>query len=441
MHDIRFIRENPEAFDAALMRRNIEPQSGRILHLDKLWRDIQVKLQTMQAERNDKSKQIGEIKRTGGDAQGIMNEVAALKDAMTDLEIQDRGYTEQISNILAAIPNILDQDVPDGADENANVEIRSWGKPREDKTPEHFEIGESLGMMDFETAVKMSGSRFTLLSGPLARMERALAQFFLDTHTQDHGYLEVSPPLIVRDNAVFGTGQLPKFAEDLFRIPETSVELETEVTSSRWLIPTSEVPLTNIVADSIVDEDTLPRRYTAFTPCFRSEAGSAGKDTRGMIRQHQFYKVEMVSITKPEDSAAEHECMTKCAETILQKLNLPFRTIVLCSGDTGFGARKTYDIEVWLSGQGRYREISSCSNCGDFQARRMNARTKLKGDKATTYLHTLNGSGVAVGRALIAVMENYYDAGDGGIFVPDVLKPYMGGLEKITKDSLKRAAA
>ncbi|MCB1563593.1 MAG: serine--tRNA ligase [Alphaproteobacteria bacterium] len=275
--------------------------------------------------------------------------------------------------------------------------------------------------MDFETAAKMSGSRFTLLSGPLARLERAIAQFFLDTHTEEHGYTEVSPPLLVRDNALYGTGQLPKFAEDQFRSEATG----------HWLIPTAEVPLTNIVAEMIVEEETLPRRYTAFTPCFRSEAGSAGKDTRGMLRQHQFYKVEMVSVTAPEDSEAEHERMTGCAETVLKKLEIPFRTIVLCSGDTGFGARKTYDIEAWLPGQGTYREISSCSNCGAFQARRMNARFKRKGEKKTEFLHTLNGSGVAVGRALIAVMENYYDPSDGGIFVPEVLKPYMGGLGKI----------
>jgi len=341
---------------------------------------------------------------------------------MAELEERERTIASSLNQHLAGLPNIMDADVPDGADEDDNVEVRTWGEPRAEKTPEHFEIGEKLGMMDFETAAKMSGSRFVALSGGLARMERALAQFFLDTHADEHGYTEVSPPLLVRDNALYGTGQLPKFAEDLFATKDTG----------HFLIPTSEVPLTNMVADQIVDAESLPRRYTAFTPCFRSEAGSAGKDTRGMIRQHQFYKVEMVSIVVPEASAAEHERMTKCAETVLQKLNLPYRTVVLCSGDTGFGARKTYDIEVWLPGQGRYREISSCSNCGDFQARRMNARFKIKGEKRKEFLHTLNGSGVAVGRALIAVMENYYNPEDGSITVPDVLKPYMGGAERIS---------
>ena len=421
MFDIKAIRENPEAFDAAMKRRGFDDaQSPAILKLDEERRAILTELQTVQNERNEKSKQIGEIKKSGGDAQAIMDEVSALKDTMAEMEERERTLGESLKQHLAGLPNILDADVPDGANEDENVELRKWGEPKSDKVPEHFEIGEALGMMDFETAAKMSGSRFTLLSGPLARLERALAQFFLDTHTGEHGYTEVSPPLLVRDNALFGTGQLPKFAEDLFR-----------TTSDHWPIPTSEVPLTNIVADEIVAEDYLPRRYTAFTPCFRSEAGAAGKDTRGMIRQHQFYKVEMVSVTKPEDSEAEHERMTKCAETVLQKLGLPYRTIVLCSGDTGFGARKTYDIEVWLPGQGRYREISSCSNCGDFQARRMNAR--FKRDGKNEFVHTLNGSGVAVGRALIAVMENYYDPADGGIVVPDVLKPYMGGIEKIVK--------
>jgi seryl-tRNA synthetase len=445
MHDIRFIRENPQGFDKAMARRGLAAQAAEILALDEHHRKVMTRLQDIQAERNEKSKMIGEIKRTGGDAQAVMDQVAALKEDMAALEQQDRAFHQQISQIMASLPNILAEDVPDGADENQNVEIRKWGEPKmpngANKVPEHFEIGENLGMMDFETAAKMSGSRFTLLSSGLARLERALAQFFLDTHTQEHGYTEVSPPLIVRDNAMFGTGQLPKFAEDLFRIPESSVTLEQEVTSSRWLIPTSEVPLTNIVADIIVEDDYLPRRYTAYTPCFRSEAGSAGKDTRGMLRQHQFYKVELVSITAPEASNAEHERMTECAENILKKLGLSYRTMVLCSGDTGFGARKTFDIEVWLPGQGRYREISSCSNCGDFQARRMNARMKRKGEKSTTFLHTLNGSGVAIGRALIAVMENYYDPADGGVFVPDVLKPYMGGIEKITKESMKKAAA
>ena len=422
MQDIRAIRDNPEAFDKAMSRRKLSAQSPAILNLDKGRRELLTTLQTLQSERNDKSAQIGKIKKEGGDAQTIMAEVAALKDKMASLEKFEKDMAEELNQILSSIPNILAADVPDGVDEKANVELRRHGEVKVKKGPDHAEIGEKLGMMDFETAAKMSGSRFTILSGGLARMERAIAQFFLDTHTQEHGYTEVSPPLMVKDNAAYGTNQLPKFSEDLFR-----------TTRGDWLIPTSEVPLTNMVADMIVEEETLPRRYTAFTPCFRSEAGAAGKDTSGMLRQHQFYKVEMVSITRPEDSEAEHERMTGCAETVLKKLDLPFRTIVLCSGDTGFGARKTYDIEVWLPGQEAYREISSCSNCGDFQARRMNARTRPKGTKDTRFVHTLNGSGVAVGRALIAVIENYYDPADGGIFVPDVLKPYMGGLTKIVK--------
>lgn len=441
MHDLKAIRDNPEGFDQAMARRGLEPQSPDILRLDEERRGVQTALQEIQAARNEKSKKIGEIKREGGDAQGIMDEVSALKDQMGELEERERTLANSLSQHLAGLPNILFDDVPDGADENDNKEIRKEGEIKVASGPEHGEIGEKLGMMDFETAAKMAGSRFTLLSGPLARMERAIAQFFLDTHTQEHGYTECSPPLVVRDNAMFGTGQLPKFAEDLFRIPEKSNELETKVESSRWLIPTSEVPLTNIVAELIVEEEYLPRRYTAFTPCFRSEAGAAGKDTRGMLRQHQFYKVELVSVTAPEQSEEEHERMTDCAETVLKKLELPFRTVVLCTGDTGFGARKTYDIEVWLPGQETYREISSCSNCGDFQARRMNARCRPKGAKETRFVHTLNGSGVAVGRALIAVIENYHDPSDGGIFVPEVLKPYMGGVEKITMANSAQDAA
>ncbi len=432
MFDLKTIRDNPAQFDAAMKRRKLEAQTPAILKLDEERRGIQTQLQTLQAERNDKSKKIGEIKRTGGDAQGIMDEVAALKNQMTELEERERTLAESLNQHLASLPNILFDEVPDGADEHGNVEVRKHEDPArpavagKNGAAEHFEIGENLGMMDFETAAKMSGARFVVLSGPLARLERALAQFMLDTHTAEHLYTEVSPPLLIRDEAMFGTGQLPKFAEDQFR-----------TTRGDWLLPTSEVPLTNIVMDSIVDEDTLPRRYTAFTPCFRQEAGAAGKDTRGMIRMHQFYKVEMVSITHPDQSVQEHERMTACAETILKRLGLSYRTMVLCSGDTGFGARKTYDIEVWLPGQGRYREISSCSNCGDFQARRMNARFKGKADKNTRFVHTLNGSGVATGRALIAVMENYYDPADGGIFIPEVLKPYMGGLTKITGESLQ----
>ncbi|MCK6418372.1 MAG: serine--tRNA ligase [Alphaproteobacteria bacterium] len=412
MHDINFIRKQPQDFDKAMGRRGLTPQSPEILKLDEERRAAQTELQKLQAERN--------AKKSGGNAQALMDEVTALKNRMDDLASREKTLAESLNQHLASLPNILADDVPDGADEHGNVEVRKHGTPRADKTPEHFEIGEKLGLMDFETAAKMSGARFVILSSGLARLERALAQFMLDTHTQEHGFTEISPPLLVNDQTMFGTGQLPKFAEEQFR-----------TTRGDWLIPTSEVPLTNIVAEMIVEEETLPRRYTAFTPCFRQEAGAAGKDTRGMIRQHQFYKVEMVAITTPETSAAEQERMVGCAETVLKKLGIPYRTIVLCSGDTGFGARKTYDIEVWLPGQGRYREISSVSNCWDFQARRMNARCRAKGAKDTRFVHTLNGSGVAVGRALIAVMENYYDPADDGIVVPDVLRPYMGGLAKI----------
>lgn len=424
MHDIAAIRKDPAAYDKNWARRGLSAQTPEILKLDADRRAVQTEMQELQNQRNTKSKDIGAIKAKGGDATAIMNEVAAMKDRMTELEQREATLAEALNQHLASLPNMLDDDTPDGKDENDNKEVRKVGEPRKlnSKTPEHFEIGEALGMMDFETAAKMSGSRFTLMHSGLARMERALAQFMLDTHTQEHGYTEVSPPLLVRDNALYGTGQLPKFAEDLFR-----------TTSDHWLIPTAEVSLTNIVADMIIEgDDDLPRRYTAHTPCFRSEAGSAGKDTRGMIRQHQFYKVEMVSITTPDQSVAEHERMTQCAENILKKLELPFRTISLCTGDIGFGSRKTYDIEVWLPGQDRYREISSCSNCGDFQARRMKARFRKKGEKDTQFVHTLNGSGLAVGRALIAVMENYYDPTDGGVFVPAVLKPYMGGIEKLS---------
>ncbi len=351
-----------------------------------------------------------------------MQEVAIIKSHMADLELQEENLAIKLNDILSSLPNVQALDIPDGDDEEHNVEIRKVGEPKRgnEKIPDHTDIGEALGMMDFETAAKMSGSRFVIMHSGLARLERALAQFMLDTHTGEHGYTEVSPPILVNDKTMFGTGQLPKFRDDQF-----------QTTRGDWLIPTAEVPLTNIVADEIVDEETLPRRYTAFTPCFRQEAGAAGKDTKGMIRQHQFYKVEMVSVTTPEESEAEHLRMTQSAENILKKLDLPFRTIVLCTGDAGFGSYKTYDIEVWLPGQGRYREISSCSNCWDFQARRMNARCRPKGEKNTRFVHTLNGSGLAVGRTLIAVLENYYDPADGGVFVPEVLKPYMGGLTKI----------
>ena len=427
MFDLKAIREAPADFDKGMERRGFEPQSPAILKLDEERRSVQTELQTIQQERNEKSKEIGKIKSQGGDAQETMDAVSALKDKMGELEEKDRALGEELKTILSGLPNILKDDVPDGEDENDNVEVRVWGEPKNkfgaNECPEHYEIGEALGMMDFEVAAKLSGSRFVLLNSKLARLERAIAQFMLDTQTEKNGYTEVSPPLMVRDQTMYGTGQLPKFGEDLFK-----------TTRGDWLIPTAEVPLTNIVADEIVDGDYLPRRYTAFTPCFRSEAGSAGKDTRGMLRQHQFYKVELVSITHPDESDAEHERMTQCAQGILEALEIPYRTVVLCSGDTGFGARKTYDIEAWLPGQNAYREISSCSTCGDFQARRMNARFKAKGDKQTQFVHTLNGSGLAVGRTLIAIMENYYDPADGGIHIPAVLKPYMGGIEKITKD-------
>lgn len=424
MHDIKAIRQDPAAFDKAMKRRKLGPQSPALLKLDEERREVQTELQTLQNARNEKSKEIGAIKSKGGDAAAIMDEVNALKGRMTELEAREATLAESLNQHLASLPNVQALDIPDGDGEEQNVEIRKVGEPKRqnEKIPDHTDIGEALGMMDFEIAAKMSGSRFVLMHSGLARLERALAQFMLDTHTMEHGYTEVSPPLLVNDKAAFGTNQLPKFEEDLFK-----------TTTGHWLIPTAEVSLTNIVADEIIDEEKLPYRFTAHTPCFRSEAGAAGKDTKGMIRQHQFYKVEMVSITKPEDSEAEHLRMTQCAENILKKLDIPFRTIVLCTGDAGFGSYKTYDIEVWLPGQGRYREISSCSNCGDFQARRMNARSRPKGEKNTRFVHTLNGSGLAVGRALIAVLENYYDPADGGVFVPEVLKPYMGGLEKITK--------
>lgn len=422
MHDLKTIRENPADFDAAIKRRGLEAPSVAILTLDEKRRAVQTQLQDIQAARNEKSKMIGQLKAKGEDAQSVMDEVSAMKTQMADLEEQERALGAELTDVLAGLPNVMDAAVPDGEDEADNVEVRKVGDIKKPSGPDHVDIGEKLGLIDFETAAKMSGARFVLLSGAMARMERALAQFFLDTHTGEHGYTEVSPPLLVRDNALYGTGQLPKFAEDQFSTRETE----------HYLIPTSEVPLTNIVADMIVDEDYLPRRYTAFTPCFRSEAGSAGRDTRGMLRQHQFYKVEMVGVTTPEKSEEEHERMVQCAEAVLQKLEIPFRTIVLCSGDTGFGARKTYDLEAWLPGQETYREISSVSNCWDFQARRMNARCRPKGEKKTRFVHTLNGSGVAVGRALIAVIENYHDPSDGGVWVPEVLKPYMGGVEKIT---------
>ncbi len=423
MLDIRWIRENPEALDAALVKRGGEPQSAALIALDEERRAHVTKVQEAQSRRNSASKEIGAAMGQGdaAKAEELKTEVGALKRFLQEAEDIERQLNAKLNDALSGLPNIPLSDVPVGKDEDANVELHKVGSlPNFAFAPkEHFELGEALGQMDFETAASMSGSRFTLLSGGLARLERALGQFMLDLHTQEHEYTEVQPPLLVRDAALYGTGQLPKFEEDLY-----------QTTAGHWLIPTAEVSLTNIAAGHIIDHDYLPRRYTALTPCFRSEAGSAGRDTKGYLRQHQFYKVELVSITDAETSLAELDRMTKCAETVLEKLGLHFRTMVLSTGDMGFGAQRTHDIEVWLPGQNAYREISSCSVCGDFQGRRMNARYRAKDEKQTSFVHTLNGSGVALGRALIAVMENYQNE-DGSIRVPDVLKPYMGGLEVI----------
>ena len=420
MFDLKLIRETPEVFDSGWKRRGLEPQTPSLLALDEKRRALQTEAQELQSRRNEASKQIGALKSKGEDASTLMAEVAAGKERIAAIEEEEGKLAEQLNDMLSRLPNIPDASVPDGSDETGNVEVRRVGEPRRiNSAKEHFDIGENLGQMDFATAAKMSGSRFVLLRAGLARLERALAQFMLDVHTTEHGYTEMSAPLLVRSEALFGTGQLPKFEEDLFK-----------TTTGHYLVPTSEISLTNTVLDSIVDIGDLPLRLTSLTPCFRSEAGAAGRDTRGMIRQHQFYKVELVSITREDQSNDEHERMTACAESILKRLDLPFRTVALCTGDMGFSARKTYDIEVWLPGQNTYREISSCSNCGDFQARRMKARYKKDGDKGTTFLHTLNGSGVAVGRALIAVLENYQQE-DGSVIVPEVLKPYMGGITRI----------
>lgn len=425
MLDIKWIRENPEAFDEALAKRSAESQSSRILALDEERRQHISKVQVAQERRNAASKEIGKAMATKDmeTADKLKAEVAELKVFLTEAENKERELDQELNGILSTLPNIPLEDVPLGKDENDNVEIRKVGeKPSFGFKPkEHYELGEALGLMDFERAAKISGARFTILKGALARLERALGQFMLDLHTGEHGYTEVMPPLLVKDDALYGTSQLPKFSEDLFK-----------TTDGRWMIPTAEVPLTNMVMGEIVDTKSLPLRYTALTACFRSEAGSAGRDTRGMLRQHQFQKVEMVSISDADSSIAEHERMTACAEEVLKRLGVPFRTVVLCTGDMGFGARKTYDIEAWLPGQDTYREISSCSVCGDFQGRRMNARYRPEGEKNTRFVHTLNGSGVAVGRALIAVMENYQEE-DGSIRVPDVLVPYMGGVTRIEK--------
>jgi seryl-tRNA synthetase len=423
MHDIKFIRENPQAFDLGLKRRGLSPLSSEILALDHEWRQGTTRLQEMQSARNDASKKIGQAKaqKNEAEAQRLMSEVAQLKDEMPVLEQRTKELEQVLTDRLSEIPNLPAADVPDGADETANKEVRRHGTPRAMNfaAKQHFELGEALKQMDFEAAVRMSGARFVLLKSQLARLERAIGNFMLDLHTGTFGYQEVSPPLLVRDQAMFGTAQLPKFREEQFG-----------TTNGYWLIPTAEVSLTNQVRESVLDESVLPLRFTAWTPCFRSEAGAAGKDTRGMIRMHQFVKVELVSITTPEQSDAEHERMTSCAEEVLKRLELPFRTVALSTGDMGFAARKTYDIEVWLPGQNAYREISSCSNCGDFQARRMEARFKSADSKGTRFVHTLNGSGLAVGRTLVAILENYQQA-DGSIAIPAALRPYMGGAEAI----------
>ena len=474
MHDIRFIREHPGVFDRALARRGLAPQSTRLIALDEERRKKILEFETAQARRNAASKEIGEAKKSKDEkkAAELMAEVATLKETIPELEAAAKAGSQTLDDALAEIPNMALDDVPDGKDSDDNVEHHRFGAKRDYAfaPKQHFELGEALGQMDFETAAKLSGARFVVLKQGLARLERALGQFMLDVHTNEHGYIEVAPPLLVRDEVMFGTAQLPKFRDDQFRtsaavsrhdqymaavaraaaksgvsedeffrqpaeifLKKVRPELQEEIpgTANYWLIPTAEVPLTNLVRESIVDEMQLPMRLTACTPCFRAEAGAAGKDTRGMFRQHQFTKVELVSITKPEQSRDEHERMLSCAEEVLRRLDLHYRVVTLSTGDMGFAAQKTYDIEVWLPGQNMYREISSCSVCGEFQARRMNARYRGK-DRNVRHVHTLNGSGVAVGRALIAVMETYQND-DGSIAVPDVLQTYMGGMKKIER--------
>jgi len=480
MHDIRFIREHPDVFDRGLVRRGLAPESKRLIALDEARRKKILELETAQARRNAASKEIGEAKKAKNEKKvaELMAEVAALKETIPAMEAAEKAASKALDDALAQIPNLPLDDVPDGKEPSDNVEHHRFGAKRDYAfTPkQHFELGEALGQMDFETAAKLSGARFVVLKKGLARLERALGQFFLDVHTSEpHNYTEVAPPILVRSDAMYGTAQLPKFKEDQFlatslpasepfwsdyeaarevqvqefRRRNVSSEVRTKESLQRqlewyekffsedyarslWLIPTAEVPLTNLVRESILDEAELPIRVTACTPCFRAEAGAAGKDTRGMIRQHQFTKVELVSITTPEQSRDEHERMLSCAEEVLRRLDLHYRVVTLCTGDMGFAAQKTYDIEVWLPGQNMYREISSCSVCGEFQARRMNARYRAKEDRNVRHVHTLNGSGVAVGRALIAVMETYQDA-DGSIAVPDVLQACMGGMKKIAK--------
>jgi seryl-tRNA synthetase len=491
MHDIRFIRDNPDAFDKALARRGLEPQAQRLIALDEQRRAKILALETAQARRNAASKEIGEAKKNKDEekAKGLFSEVAALKETIPAMEAEEKKASKALDDALAEIPNLPLEEVPDGKDEKDNTEHHRFGAKRDYAfvPKQHFDLGEALDQMDFETAAKLSGARFVLLKKGLARLERALGQFMLDVHTSEpHNYTEVAPPLLVRDDTMFGTAQLPKFEDDQFatfranfgkesrqeyllkiqstiesflrskakefpngiapgnvegfvdlvirmiKEPSEALESQIEEVTRLWLIPTAEVPLTNLVRESIVDEAQLPLRYTACTPCFRAEAGAAGKDTRGMIRQHQFTKVELVSITTPEQSKDEHERMLACAEEVLKRLDLHYRVMILSTGDMGFASQKTYDIEVWLPGQNMYREISSCSICGEFQARRMNARYRTKEGRAVRHVHTLNGSGVAVGRALIAVMETYQQA-DGSIAVPDALQGYMGGMKKIEK--------
>ncbi|WP_321390946.1 serine--tRNA ligase [Emcibacter sp.] len=421
MFDIKAIRENPEAFDKGWKKRGLAPQAAEILALDGKWRSKQTELQQAQSRRNEASKAIGMAKSKGEDADDLVKEVTRLKFILVGLEQEVRDLEDELKDRLSRLDNIPADDVPLGESEDDNLEVRKWGDlPEFDFEPkQHFELGENLGQMDFEGAARMSGSRFVILRSDLARLERALAAFMLDLHTGEYGYEEVSPPALVRDQALYGTSQLPKFEEDMFKMD-----------TGHYLISTGEIPLTNMVREEILEEESLPLRFTALTPCFRSEAGSAGKDTRGMIRLHQFQKVEMVSITSPEQSWDELERMTGIAEEVLRRLKLPYRVLALCTGDMGFAARKTYDLEVWLPGQESYREISSCSNTGDFQARRMNTRCRPKGEKRTRFVHTLNGSGLAVGRTLVAVLENYQQA-DGSIKIPEVLRPYMRGQEVI----------
>ncbi|AWM77675.1 serine--tRNA ligase [Phenylobacterium parvum] len=422
MHDIRALRDTPDLFEKAWAAKGRSGAAAQAIDLDLEVRTARTASESAQARRNDLSRRIGQAKAAKDEAEAarLLAEVEALKaEAAGDAE-REKAAEEALRDLLASLPNLPAAGVPEGEDESGNVEVRRWGEPFSIQSPRnHADLGEALGLMDFEAAARMSGARFVVLKGRLARLERALGQFMLDIQTLEHGYTEVSPPLLVRDAAAFGTGQLPKFSEDLFR-----------TTDDRWLIPTAEVSLTNLAREQILAAETLPLRLTALTPCFRSEAGASGRDTRGMIRQHQFYKVELVSITEPDQSDAEHERMVSCAEAVLKRLELPFRTMLLCRGDMGFSARRTYDLEVWLPSEGRYREISSCSNCGDFQARRMDARTKSAGEKGTRFVHTLNGSGLAVGRTLVAILENYQDEG-GRIAIPQALQPYMGGLTHI----------